>query len=274
MELVHIIILLGTGVVIGFASGLLGVGGGFIMAPVLYFVFVDMDIPPDTAIRLAFGTNLLVILFTSLSGTWRHNKKGAVYWRAAVVMGLSGLVIAYGGATLAARLPGDALKIAFGIIVLLAALRMLVGRMRLTDQEAVSNPWVWVAWGVPLGLITGVIGLGGGVVAVPIMVMALRFPIHRAVATSLAIIAIKSVGGIAGYIVNGLGVPDLPAYTIGYVNLYAGFLLIVSSFLVAQVGAIAAHRLPARQLRLIFALLMLYIGLRMIGVFEWLGWPL
>jgi len=274
MTLVHVLVLLGTGVFVGFASGLLGVGGGFIMAPVQYFVFVDMGIAADSAIKLAFGTNLLVVLFNSLSGSWRHSKLGAVNWRAAIVMGISGLAFAYAGATLAVHLPGEALKMAFGIIVLLSAVRMLIAQKKQTEREPVSNPWVWFAWAIPLGLIAGMLGVGGGVVAVPIMMLALRFSIHRAVATSLAMIIFNSVGGLVGYIVNGLDVPGLPPYSIGYVNLPSAFLLIVSSFIMVQVGAIVAHRLPGRLLRFIFILLMFYIGLKMLGVFDWLGWPL
>jgi len=274
MELVHVLILLGTGVFVGFAGGLLGVGGGFIMAPIQYFVFLDMGVMPDDAIKLAFGTNLLVILFVSLSGMWRHHKLGAVNWRAAVIMGVSGLAFAYAGATLAVRLPGDVLKIAFGVVVLISAIRMLTARNREVEREPVSNPWLLFAWAVPLGLITGMLGIGGGVVAVPILVLALRFKIHNAVATSLAMIFFKSIGGIIGYIVNGLDVQGLPDYSIGYVNLPSAFLLIVSSFILVQVGAIVAHKLPGNRLRLIFVLLMFYIGLKMLGVFEWLGWPI
>ena len=274
MALVHVLILLGTGVFVGFAGGLLGVGGGFIMAPVQYFVFIDMGVVPDDAIKLAFGTNLLVILFISLSGTWRHHKLGAVNWRVAIVMGISGLVFAYAGATLATHLPGEALKIAFGIIVLLSAIRMLTAKTGHTEREPVSNPWVWFAWGIPLGLIAGMLGVGGGVVAVPIIVLALRFNIHRAVAISLAMIIFNSVGGLVGYIINGLDVPGLPPYSIGYVNLSSAFLLIVSSFIMVQVGAIVAHKLPGQRLRFIFILLMFYIGLKMLGVFDWLGWPI
>ena len=274
MTIVHIIILLGTGVVVGFASGLLGVGGGFIMAPVQYLVFIDMGVSADVAIKLAFGTNLLVIFFTALSGTWRHSQKGAIYWKAAIIMGFGGLLFAFAGATLATRLPGEVLKVAFGVIVLLVGIRMLTAKTRETEQEPVNNPWLWFAWAVPLGIITGMFGLGGGVVAVPILMLALRFKMHHAVATSLAIIAFKSVGGIIGYIVNGLGVPDLPAYSIGYVNLASAFLLVIGSVSLAQVGAITAHKLPARQLRFIFILLMFYIGLKMIGVFDWLGLPI
>ena len=273
MTVVHIITLLGTGVVVGFASGLLGVGGGFIMAPVQYFVFIDMGIPADAAIKLAFGTNLLVILFTSISGTWRHSQKGVVHWKAAIIMGFGGLLFAFAGATLAAHLPGEVLKVSFGVIVLLIGIRMLTARTKQIEQELVANPWSWFAWAVPLGIITGMFGLGGGVVAVPILVLALRFKMHHAVATSLAMMIFRSLGGIIGYIVNGLGVPDLPAYSIGYVNLASAFLLAVGSVGLAQIGAITAHKLPAKQLRFIFILLLFYIGLKMSGVFDWLGWP-
>ena len=274
MTVIHIIILLGTGVVVGFASGLLGVGGGFIMAPVQYFVFIDMGVPADAAIKLAFGTNLVVILFTSASGARQHSKKGAVWWRAAIIMGVSGLAFAYAGATLATHLPGDVLKIAFGVVVLLAAIRMLTTKTKQIEQEPVTNHWLWIAWAIPLGLLTGILGIGGGVVAVPILVLALRFKIHHAVATSLAMIVIKSIGGIIGYIINGLNAPNLPAYSIGYVNLASGFLLVVSSVGLAQVGAVTAHRLPAKQLRYIFIAIMFYIGLKMLGLFDWLGWPI
>jgi uncharacterized membrane protein YfcA len=273
MTPLHIAILLSTGVGVGFASGLLGVGGGFIMAPVQYFVFLDMGMEADAAIKLAFGTNLLVILFNSLSGTWRHSKLGAVNWRASIIMGISGMLFAYAGATLATHLPGEVLRIAFGVLVLAAAVRMLISIRNEPQRPPVSNPWIWFAWAIPLGLVSGTLGLGGGVIAVPIMLLALRFPIHRAVATSLAMIIFNSIGGIIGYIVNGLDVPGLPALSIGYVNLISAGLLIVGSIGMVQVGAITAHNLSARRLRLIFLLLMIYIGLRMVGLFDWLGWP-
>ena len=127
--------------------------------------------------------------------------------------------------------------------------------------------------GYPIGLITGILGIGGGVLAVPILVLALKFSMHNAVATSLAVMIFSSIGGVIGYIVNGLGVPNLPAYSIGYVNLPAWFLLAITSVGMAQVGAITAHKLPAKQLRYIFIAVMFYMGLKMLGVFDWLGWP-
>ncbi len=105
MTIAHIIILLGTGVGVGFASGLLGLGGGFIMTPVQYVLFTNMGMSTDIAMKLAFGTSLLVILPTTVSGAWRHHKKGAVRWKAAVIMGSCGFIAAFGGATLATYLP-------------------------------------------------------------------------------------------------------------------------------------------------------------------------
>ena len=111
MELTHIAILLLTGTVVGFTAGLLGIGGGFIMSPVQYMVYLSMGIPSDTAIKLAFGTSLLVILFTAVSGTLRHYQKGAIRWKAAYTLGGCGLLASFGGASLATHLPGIALKI-------------------------------------------------------------------------------------------------------------------------------------------------------------------
>ena len=274
MTMAHIIILLATGIGVGFASGLLGVGGCFIMTPVQYMIFTGMGIPTDTAIKLAFGTNLLVVLPTALSGAWRHNRKGAVWWKAAIVMGSCGLITAFGGATLATHLPGATLKIAFGAIILLSSIRMLTTRPPKIEPEPKNNPWLWVAWAIPIGFITGIIGIGGGVLVVPVMVLALKFEMHNAVATSLAMMLFTSIGGIIGYIINGLGVPNLPVYSIGYINLPSWFLLAVTSVGTAQVGAITAHKLPAKQLGYIFIAVMFYMGLKMVGVFDWLGWPI
>jgi len=274
MPIAHIFILLGTGVGVGFASGLLGVGGGFIMIPIQEMLYLDMGLSENIALKMAFGTSLLVILPTVASGAWRHHKRGAVHWKAAVIMGICGFMAAFGGATLATHLPGAVLKIVFGAVVLVSGTRMLISRPLKSKSEAKDNPWLWAVWAIPIGLVTGMTGLGGGVVAVPVMVLALKFKIHNAIATSLAMLIFTSTGGVVGYIINGLGIPDLPAYSIGYVNLLTWFLLAITSIGMAQVGAMTAHRLPAKQLRWIFIAVMFYVGLRMLGLFECLGWPL
>ena len=267
MTIAHILILLVTGTGAGFASGLLGVGGSFIMTPVQYLVFADMGIPADIAIKLAFGTSLMVILPTAASGTWRHHREGVVWWKAAVIMGGCGLACAFGGATLASYLPGASLKLVFGAVVMAAGVGMLVRRPVESGEQPKTNPWLWVAWAAPIGLISGLVGLGGGVLAVPVMVLALRFRMHNAIATSLAFVMFTSIGGIIGYIVNGQGVPGLPAHSLGYVHLEAWGLLAATSIGMAQLGVKMAHRLPADRLRYVFIGVMFYLGLRMFGAF-------
>lgn len=274
MTIIHIIILLATGMCAGFAGGLLGLGGAFLMGPVQYFVYINMGIPADIAIKMALGTNLLVVLPTAISGSFRHHRKRAVFWRAAVIMGSCSLIASFGGATLATHLPGTVLRMTFGAIVLVAAIRMLTLRLPDAKEKYRDNPWLWAVWALPIGLVSGLIGVGGGIVAVPIMTLALRFKMHNAVATSLGMMILTSTGGIIGYIINGIGVINPAPYTIGYINLQSWLLLAVSSIGLAQVGAITAHRLPATQIKYIFIAVMFYMALKMLGVFDLLGWPL
>ena len=131
-----------------------------------------------------------------------------------------------------------------------------------------------VAWAIPIGILTGIIGVGGGIMMLPVLVIVLRLRMHNAVATSLAMMMFICIGGVTGYVINGLGVPDLPPHSVGYVHLPTWFLLVITSTSMAQVGAVTAHRLPARKLMYLFITLMLYMGLKMVGVFEWLGLPI
>ena len=274
MTIAHIIALLATGTVAGFAGGLLGIGGAFIMTPVQYVIYLDMGLTADMAIKLAFGTSLLVILPTAASGTWRHNKREAVQWKAAFILGSCASIAAFGGATLATHLPETVLRIIFGIVSIVIGVRLLITKPLETAPESRNNYWLLVLWAIPIGLLSGIVGIGGGVVMIPILMLALGFRMHHAMATSLAAIIFTSLGGIIGYIINGLNITNLPAYSIGYIYLPAWFLLAVTSISMAQVGAITAHKLPAKQLRYIFVLLLFFVGLRMLGVFAWLGWPI
>ena len=269
MTATYISILLATGAGAGFASGLLGVGGGFIMVPVMYSVIGAMGFP-DIAMKVALGTSLLVILPTAISGAWRHNRKKAVRWKTALVLGLCGLGGGLAGSTLATHLPERALKTGFGGLVLAMAIWMGLGMLpKLAKQrtEPKDNPRLLPALGFPIGMVSGLTGLGGGVLIVPALVLALAFPMHLAVGTSVTAMILTSLGGIIGYIVHGIGVPGLLPHSIGYVNLPIWLCLATTSVPMTQLGAKVAHALPAKQLKYIFIALMVYLGLRMIGVF-------
>lgn len=237
------------------------------MTPVQYLIFTNMGLPVDIAIKLAFGTSLTVILPTAASGVWQHHREKAVWWRTAFIMGGCGLGSAFGGATLASYLPGAVLKIVFGAAILGAGARMLIPQPPEANAQPKNDTRLWAWWGILIGLASGLIGIGGGMLAVPIMVLVLKFRMHDAIATSLAVVMITSIGGVAGYIVNGLSVPGLPAHSLGYVHLESWALLAATSIGMAQLGARAAHRLPARPLTYAFAGVLFYIGLMMLGVF-------
>ena len=109
---------------------------------------------------------------------------------------------------------------------------------------------------------------------VPVMVVILKFRIHQAIGTSTAMMIFTSIGGVLSYIIEGLGMPGLPEYSIGYVNLLQWILLAGTSVPMAQIGARTAHRLPAKQLKYVFIVVMIYMGLKMIGIFSWLHLPI
>ena len=274
MELPFIIALLITGIGVGFASGLLGVGGCFIMIPVQYWVLTATGIDPTIAIRVAFGTNLLVVLPTALSGAIGHTRKGAVLWRAGIVLGVTGAFSSLLGGYVAAHLPGRILTTIFGLAILAGAVRMLTAKPPKITEEPTKNLFTYFLWGLPLGFACGLIGIGGGVLMVPVMVVILKFRMHQAVGTSTAMMIFTSIGGVTSYIIEGLGVSGLPEYSIGYVNLLQWILLAGTSVPMAQVGVRAAHRLPAKQLRYVFIAVMVYMGLKMAGVFSWLHLPI
>jgi hypothetical protein len=274
MHAAQIIALLITGIAVGFASGLLGVGGCFIMVPVQFWALKSIGVDPTIAIRVAFGTNLLVVLPTAFSGALAHHKKGAVLWKAGVTFGIAGALGAFGGAFIASHLPAKVLTTAFGVAVILGGLRMLTAKPPRIDEAPSDNLTAFILWGICLGIVSGIIGIGGGVLMIPIMVFFLKFKMHQAVGTSTALMIFTAIGGAFSYWINGLGITGLPPYSTGYLNWYQWIILAGVSIPWATVGANTAHLLPARQLKYVFISVMFYMGLKMCGVFAYLNLPL
>jgi len=244
------------------------------MVPVQIWALTSTGIDPTLATRMAFGTSLAVVLPTALSGCQGHSCRGVVLWRPGIYMGLSGLVGAILGGTIATHAPGDLLRVIFGLVVLAGALRMLLAGKIKPRGEPRESILQYILWGFAVGVVSGLSGIGGGVILVPVMVVAMGFSMHQAVGTSSVAIALNSVGGILSYAVNGWGVPGLPPYSIGYINLLQFGLLAGASVLTARLGVRFAHKLPGELLRQIFTALMIIIGLDMLGVFSRLQLPI
>jgi uncharacterized membrane protein YfcA len=264
--LIYILVLILTGALVGFASGLLGVGGGFIMVPVQFFLLTSIGVDPTISIRVAFGTSLAVILPTAISGTLGHKRRNAVYTRPMLLMGISGLTAAFAGGTVASNVPGAYLKISFGILVFLAALWMLTAKYPDKGTEPKEGTLKYIFIGLFAGGLSGLLGIGGGIVLVPILIFLMDYNIRTAIGTSTAVLIFTALGGVGAYILNGLGMVGLPPYSIGYINLLQLFLLAVISAPMAQIGVRASHKLPEKQLKYIYIIVMIYIALKMIGV--------
>ena len=265
----YILILLATGIGVGFAQGLLGVGGTFIMVPVTTLVFQHMGVPLDVAVKLAFGTNLLVVFPGALSSSLGHHRKGAVWWKAGITLGIFVAGGALLGSTITSQfISGHIIKVAFGAVILAAAVVMLIARPSETTEEPKDDWRLWGIAGFPTGIVSGLIAIGGGVFMIPILTTAFKFKMHRAVGTSAAMMIFSGSAGALGYLINGLSAhsSNLPPASVGYINFIAWACLATTSIGMAQVGARTAHLLPARYLRWLFTALMMYMGLKMISI--------
>lgn len=262
----YFVILFLTGSFTGIISGLLGVGGGFIIFPIQYWLLQETGMQPDLAIRVALGTSLFVVLLNAISVTLKYQQKRAVLWKQAVLMGIFGSAASFGGAAVASHLPAPILSTIFGIVVLLGALKTNKTPAVKENEEISSSKLSYAFAGILIGFFSGLLGIGGGVIGIPIMLIFLHFDMLKAVGTSAAVIIFTSCGGVLGYIVNGWGQPGLPPYSLGYINLLNWVLLAVPGFFAARKGADIAYLINPEYLKHLFVLLMVYVGLEMIGV--------
>jgi uncharacterized membrane protein YfcA len=273
IDLLPLLVLVLLGVFAGLLSGMLGVGGGFIMVPVQFWLYSTSGYPDDVALRLAFATSLAVILPTALSSAIGHHRQDAVVWRAGALLGAAAVPAAAFGAWLATILPAAPLEVFFGLVVLAAGARTFLSPAESAEVPVVPDTR-YLLWGVPVGLVSGLAGIGGGVILVPVLTVVLRFPMHRAVATSTVVMLCAAGSGLVTYMLLGQGVAGLPPLAVGYADFFQAAVLAAVSIPAAQAGALISHRMPVRFLKGIFAVLTTYIGLHMTGVFSALGLPL
>jgi len=262
--IVQYICLFFTGICAGTASGLFGVGGGFLMTPVQYWLYSAGGMDPTLATRLAFGTSLAVMIPTMASGALAHHSRGAVNWVAAVPMGITAIFGGLAGGTLATHLPGIVLRTIFAAIIVLMAIRMVWHLRECPVCEPRGSAGTHLVLGFVIGIVSGLAGIGGGILLVPILVILLGYPIHRAVGTSAACLIFSSAGAVIAYIINGVGVAGLPAYSIGYVDTVTFLILAATTIPLARFGVRCAHNCSGRNLQIGFSGLLIVIGVLML----------
>jgi len=267
-EPLYIGILFLTGAFTGVISGLLGVGGGFIIFPVQYWLLQETGLYPDLAIRIALGTSLFVVLLNAISVTLKYQRNRAVLWRQAIMMGAFGSAASFVGVAVASRLPAPVLSTIFGVVITLGAFRTYTVPAVKRKDEISSSKISYAFAGILIGFFSGLLGIGGGVIGIPIMLIFLHFDMLKAIGTSAAVIIFTSFAGSIGYIFNGWEQPELPPYSVGYINLLNWVLLAVPGFFAARKGADIAHVVNPEYLKHLFVLLMVYVGLHMIELSE------
>ena len=255
------------GLVTGFLAGLLGIGGGMVMVPFITVIMSGRGIAPDLAVKMAIATSMATIIFTSMSSVKAHHKRGAVRWD--IVKRLApGIVVGsiIGSLGVFALLKGAYLAIFFGLFVSFSATQMFLDRKPKPTRQMPGAAGQFAAGGF-IGFLSGLVGAGGGFISVPFMTWC-NVAIHSAVATSAALGFPIALANVTGYIISGQNVQNLPANAFGYVWLPALLVIAVCSFLMAPLGARAAHTLPVKQLKRTFASIlyllaayMLYKGL-------------
>ena len=246
------------GAFVGFFAGLLGIGGGAIMVPLLVLLMDAQGLPKDQILHLAVGTSMSTILFTSISSMRSHGKRGSIRWDVfrSMVPGilLGGLI----GAALASHIPSAALAVAFTCIIFVAATNMILDRQPHPSRQLPG--WAGL-FGV--GGVSSIAAMGGAFASVPFMVWC-NLPMIQAIGTAAALGFPIALAGTAGFIFNGLHDTGLPPWSLGYIYVPAMLGIVVTSMLMAPVGAATAHRLPTRQLKRIFAVLLYLLATRML----------
>ncbi len=255
--------LLATGAIGGILAGLLGVGGGIVVVPALFWVLTLLDFPSDISSHLAVATSLATIIPTSISSMRAHAKRGTVdvsllkLWGPAIVVG------ALIGGLLSKVIPGDGLRLVFGTVGILVAINMAIPKTLVLAPALPASRIVNRAIAMVIGLISSLMGIGGGTLSVPTL-SAFSFPVHKAVGTASAMGLMIAVPGVLGFVWSGWDVAGRSPLSLGYVNLAAVAIIAPVSFLMAPLGARLAHALNPRMLKIAFAVFLLITAVRML----------
>lgn len=258
-----IIAFLVLGAVVGFMAGLLGIGGGGIMVPVLTTIFLAQGVPLDQVVHLALGTSMASIVMTSFASMRAHQSRNGILWDVFKMMA-SGVVIGTFAATfLATYMKSVQLAIFFSVFMAYVSIQMAIDKKPKPTREISSKKGLFFA-GSFIGAISALVSIGGGSLTVPYLVWQ-NVDLKKAIGTSAAIGFPLSIAGTVGYIINGLGESLASSdMMLGFVYLPGVLLISLMSFFTAPYGAKVAHKLPVAKLKKVFALLLMTLSIKML----------
>ena len=235
----------------GFLAGLLGIGGGMLMVPFMTFILSSKGFPADYTVKMAVATSLATICFTSLSSVRAHHQRGAVLWPVARLLAPGILVGSALGAQIAVAMPGKVLSVLFALFVGFSATQMFLDRKPKPTRTLPAGPGMFAMGGL-IGMLSALVGAGGAFISVPFMTWC-NVKLHNAVGTSSALGFPIALAGTLGYVWAGIGMPQMPAGSVGYIYLPALVIISIASMAMAPLGARTAHRMDIRPLKKVFA---------------------
>ncbi len=266
--LIFLVAFIVVGALIGFMAGLLGIGGGTVIVPVMHYMAGQMDVPTPLIMKMALGTSFAIIIMSTASSAWSHNKRGTILWKQIPYLGFGAAIGVMSGSSIVNVLSNNFLQITFCIFLTYTIISMLKPKKKKSNADSEPNLplYAFLLWGLFIGFIASFIGVAGGVIAIPILTY-LGYEMHKAIATSAMIGVILSSFGAISYIYNGWGIEGLPAYSLGYVYLPAFISIALMSILTAPFGVKLSYKLPVARIRQIFALFLLVVLIRMLSNF-------
>lgn len=262
MMVMFIATIIAAGVVGGLLAGLLGVGGGIVIVPVLYHILASFDVDEGLRMKIAVATSLATIIATSAVSIRSHRKRDAIDVSLLKSWGFPIFVGVVVGTIFGGHADGRILTAVFATVAMAVALQMAFKTDGAKLRDGFPNHVVKGVSGFFVGSISALMGIGGGTLSVPILT-AYGYDIRRAVGTAAAIGFIIAIPGTIGYALSGLGEPDLPPFSLGYLNLAAALALVPLTMAFAPLGARLAHSIPRRALQLCFAFFLAITAVRM-----------
>ena len=262
LALEWLLLFLMLGSVVGFIAGLLGVGGGGIIVPILTSIFLLQGMPVDKVMHLALGTSMACIIVTSIASLRAHHKKEAVMWGVVKNMSVGLMLGTFLSTFVASYLHSFFLAMVFTLFMVFTGIKMMRKQpLQSTNKPLNKGSLIFASTGI--GAISALVSIGGGSISVPYLV-ARNIDIKKAIGTSAAIGLPISLAGTVGYLINGWAENSTDNFTLGYIYLPAFVLISVASFFTAPYGVKASHNLPVKVLKKMFALLLIILSIKML----------
>ncbi|KZX17414.1 sulfite exporter TauE/SafE family protein [Methanobrevibacter filiformis] len=279
------------GIFVGISSGLLGVGGGFLMVPLQFFLLSSIGIESDTALMISLGTSLAVIIPTSISSIYKHNKFSDYTnysVKIGIILGIFGILGGFLGGLLSTHIQGDLIKTLLGFCLIGISLILISDKLYKNNADRSLNTFsinfnefdincnnfnnsnIYLmaflgflgVLGVLVGLSSGMFGIGGGLFIIPILIFIFKFSMKESTAISSIFISLTAIGSLIPYLLSNQ-VTNIPL-VFGYVYLINFIVIAIFSIPFSQVGTILSNKINETPLRRIFAILMIYMGLRLL----------